>query len=117
MRPALQQVLDAIDAPAFVRNGRHDIVAADRMGRALHSPVFDDPRRRVNTTRVADLNPAARECWPDFEQIRKDAAATLRMEAGRNPHDPELIRLVGELSIGRGDRIRTCDFPPPKRAL
>ncbi|SFR84592.1 Helix-turn-helix domain-containing protein [Agromyces sp. CF514] len=99
VRPAVQQVLDAIgDAPAWVRNGRHDILAANRLARALYSPVFDDPRRPVNTTRFAYLNPAAREFWRDYDQITHDAAAMLRLEAGRNPHDPELIKLVGELS-------------------
>lgn len=99
IRPAVRQVLDAIgDAPAWVRNGRHDILAANLLARALYSPVFDDPRRPVNTTRFAYLNPAAREFWRDYDQITHDAASMLRMEAGRNPHDPELIRLVGELS-------------------
>ena len=99
VRPAVLQVLDAFaDAPAWVRNGRHDILAANRLARALYSPVFDDPRRPVNTTRFAYLNPAAKEFWRDYDQITHDAAAMLRMEAGRNPHDPELIRLVGELS-------------------
>ncbi|KJL38640.1 hypothetical protein RS81_02435 [Microbacterium terrae] len=99
VRPAVQQVLDAIaDAPAWVRNGRHDIIATNALGRALYSPVFDDPHRPVNTTRFAYLNPAAREFWRDYDQILHDAASMLRMEAGRNPHDPELIRLVGELS-------------------
>jgi transcriptional regulator with XRE-family HTH domain len=99
VRPAVQQVLDAIgDAPAWVRNGRHDILAANLLARALYSPVFDDPRRPVNTTRFAYLNPAAREFWRDYDQITHDAAAMLRLEAGRTPHDPDLIRLVGELS-------------------
>ena len=99
VRPAVQQVLDAIsDAPAWVRNGRHDILAANRLARALYSPVFDDPRRPVNTTRFAYLNPAARDFWRDYDRITHDSAAMLRMEAGRNPHDPDLIRLVGELS-------------------
>ncbi|GLI27032.1 transcriptional regulator [Agromyces rhizosphaerae] len=99
VRPAVQQVLDAFaDAPAWVRNGRHDIIAANRLARALYSQVYDDPRRPVNTTRFAYLNPAARELWRDYDQITHDAAAMLRLEAGRNPHDPELIRLVGELS-------------------
>jgi transcriptional regulator with XRE-family HTH domain len=99
VRPAVQQLLDAFsDAPAWVRNGRHDILAANRLARALYSPVFDDPRRPVNTTRFAYLNPAARAFWRDYDQVTHDAAAMLRMEAGRNPHDPELIRLVGELS-------------------
>ncbi|MFF5793008.1 helix-turn-helix transcriptional regulator [Paeniglutamicibacter sp. NPDC012692] len=99
VRPEVQQVLDAMtDAPAWVRNGRHDILAANRMGRALYLPVFEDPRRPVNTTRFTYLNPAARTFWRDYDQVANDAAAMLRLEAGRNPHDPQLIRLVGELS-------------------
>lgn len=99
VRPAVQQVLDAItESPAWVRNGRHDIIATNRLGRALYAPIFDDPRRPVNTTRFAYLNPAARAFWRDYDQIARDAAAMLRLEAGRNPHDPDLIRLVGELS-------------------
>ncbi|MDQ7992373.1 MAG: helix-turn-helix transcriptional regulator [Propionicimonas sp.] len=99
IRPALRRVLDALsDNPAWIRNGRHDLLAANPLGRALYSPVFDDPRRPVNTTRFAYLNPAARQFWRDYDQIAHDAAAMLRLEAGRNPHDPELIKLVGELS-------------------
>ncbi|MFU8945130.1 helix-turn-helix transcriptional regulator [Mycetocola zhadangensis] len=98
VRPPVQQVLDALDTPAWVRNGRHDILAANAMGRALYAPVFDDPRRPVNTTRFTYLNPVAREFWRDYDQIANDAAAMLRLEAGRNPHDPDLITLIGELS-------------------
>lgn len=99
VRPAIQQVLDAFsESPAWVRNGRHDIIATNRLGRALYSPVFEDPRRPVNTTRFAYLNPAAREFWRDYDIIARDSASMLRMEAGKHPHDAELIRLVGELS-------------------
>ncbi|MDN4640743.1 helix-turn-helix transcriptional regulator [Agreia sp. PsM10] len=100
VRPAVRQVLDAMaDAPAWVRNGRHDILAANRMGRALYAPVFDDPHRPVNTTRFTYLNPAAKEFWRDYDKITFDAAAMLRLEAGRAPHDEALIRLIGELSM------------------
>jgi transcriptional regulator with XRE-family HTH domain len=99
VRPAVQQVLDAIsDAPAWVRNARHDIVALNRLGRALYSPVLADPRRPANTTRFVYLDPAAREFFVDWDRIANDAAAMLRLEAGRNPHDRKLIELVGELS-------------------
>lgn len=99
VRPAVQQVLDAIsDAPAWVRNGRHDIVATNRLGRALYSPVLADPRRPANTTRFLYLDPAAPEFFVDWDRVANDAAAMLRLEAGRNPHDPALIELVGELS-------------------
>jgi hypothetical protein len=99
VRPAIQQVLDAItDAPAWVRNGRHDIVAMNRLARAVYAPVLADPRRPANTTRFVYLDPAAPEFFVDWERIASDAASMLRLEAGRTPHDPELIRLIGELS-------------------
>ena len=99
VRPAIQQLLDAMtDAPAWVRNGRHDIVAMNQLARALYSPVLADPRRPVNTTRFVYLDPAAREFFVDYDRVANDAAAMLRLEAGRNPHDKALIELVGELS-------------------
>jgi transcriptional regulator with XRE-family HTH domain len=99
VRPVVQQVLDAItDAPAWVRNGRHDILAMNRLARALYAPVLADPRRPANTCRFAYLDPAAREFFVDWDRVATDAAAMLRLEAGRNPQDPALIALVGELS-------------------
>jgi PAS domain-containing protein len=100
VRPVIQQVLDAMtDAPAWVRNGRHDIVAMNQLARALYSPVLADVRRPANTTRFVYLEPeAAREFFVDYDRIASDAAAMLRLEAGRNPHDKALIALVGELS-------------------
>jgi hypothetical protein len=99
VRPALQQVLDAInDAPAWIRNGRHDILAMNQLARALYSPVLADPRRPANTTRFVYLDPAAEQFFVDYDKVAKDAAAMLRLEAGRNPHDKALIELVGELS-------------------
>jgi hypothetical protein len=100
VRPGVQQMLDAMThAPAWVRNGRHDIVATNHLARALYSPVLAEPRRPANTTRFVYLNPeAAREFFVDYDRIANDAAAMLRLEAGRNPHDKALIELVGELS-------------------
>src|SRR3954462_13245408 len=100
VRPAIQQVLDAMaDAPAWVRNGRHDILAMNQLARALYSPVLADPRRPANTTRFVYLQPeAAQEFFVDYDRIANDAAAMLRLEAGRNPKDKALIELVGELS-------------------
>lgn len=105
VRPVIQQVLDAMsDAPAWVRNGRHDIIAMNSLAEALYSPVLESPvagpsgRRPANTTRFVYLDPAARDFFVDYDTIAKDAAAMLRLEAGRNPHDRDLIALVGELS-------------------
>lgn len=99
VRPAIEHLLDAItDAPAWVRNGRHDIIAMNRLARALYSPVLASPRRPANTTRFVYLDPAAENFFVDYDQVARDAAAMLRLEAGANPHDRELIALVGELS-------------------
>jgi hypothetical protein len=100
VRPALQQVLDAVsDAPAWIRNGRHDVLAMNQLARALYSPVLADPRRPANTTRFVYLQPeAAEKFFVDYDKVTRDAAAMLRLEAGRNPHDEELIALIGELS-------------------
>ena len=105
VRPVIQQVLDAItEAPAWVRNARHDIIAMNPMAHALYSPVLDSAaagatsQRRANTTRFIYLDPAAREFFVDFDRMATDAAAMLRLEAGRHPYDKDLITLVGELS-------------------
>lgn len=100
VRPPLQQILDAIsDAPAWIRNGRHDILAMNPLAAALYAPVLADGRRPANTTRFVYLEEQkARDLFVDYDQIARDAAAMLRLEAGRNPHDKALIELVGELS-------------------
>jgi transcriptional regulator with XRE-family HTH domain len=103
----MQEILDAIaDAPAWVRNARHDLLAANRLALALYSPVLVDPRRPANNARFVYLDPAAKEFFVDWERAADDVAAMLRSEAGRNPHDRQLIELIGELST-RSDDFRT----------
>jgi len=107
VRPAIQQVLDAIsDAPAWVRNGRFDLLAANRLARALYAPMLADPRRPANTARFVYLDPASKQFFVDWERAADDIAAILRSEAGRNPHDKALTQLIGELST-RSEVFRT----------
>ncbi len=100
VRPALRQVLAAVtDAPAWICTGRYDVLAANRLARALYAPVLAGARRPANTARFVYLDPdAASAFFVDYDRVARDVAAKLRMEAGRNPHDEELIALVGELS-------------------
>jgi transcriptional regulator with XRE-family HTH domain len=102
VRPALQEVLDAITgSPALIRNARHDVLATNHLGRALYSPVLADPRRPANTARFVYLHPSeAKAFFVDYGHAARNAAAMLRMEVGRNPHDEELIALIRELSTG-----------------
>ncbi|MFE9370365.1 helix-turn-helix transcriptional regulator [Streptomyces sp. NPDC006711] len=99
VRSTLRRVLDAIsDAPAWIGNGRCDVLAMNQLARALYSPVLADPRRPANTARFVYLDPGARDFFVDYDQIAGAVAAKLRMEAGRDPNDEKLIALVGELS-------------------
>ena len=104
IRPALQQLLDAMtDAPAFIRNGRLDILATNRLGKALYWPVFQDPARPVNLARYQFLNPGAAGYMTGLDAQRATAADLLRTEAGRDPYNRELSDLIGELSTRSED--------------
>jgi len=99
VRPSVARMLDAITAaPAFVRNGRMDILAANALGRALYSQHFDSPHGPTNSARFIFLDPRASGFYADWEQVATDAVAVLRSEAGKDPHDRDLSDLVGELS-------------------
>jgi transcriptional regulator with XRE-family HTH domain len=106
IRPGVQRLLDAITAPAMVRNGRMDILAANQLGRALYSEMFANPRLPVNSARFTILDPRATTFFVDWEHAADDSVAVLRGEAGRNPHDPQLTDLVGELST-QSEEFRT----------
>jgi transcriptional regulator with XRE-family HTH domain len=105
IRPVVQQILDRIDAPATVRNGRLDYVGANALGRALYAPVWESREQPVNSARFTFLDPAAADFYPEWERVASELVAHLRSEAGRNPYDRELSDLVGELST-RSDEFR-----------
>ncbi|MGW2959440.1 helix-turn-helix transcriptional regulator [Streptomyces sp. NPDC001220] len=107
IRPSLQHLLDAMtEAPAFIRNGRLDILATNRLGRALYDPVFADPARPVNLARYQFLNPTAADFMPELDDQIAKSVALLRTEAGRDPYNRELTDLIGELST-RSEEFRT----------
>lgn len=96
---SLQWTLDAITAgPAFVRNGRMDLLATNHLARAFYSDVYATPHNQANLARFNFLDPASHRFYPDWDQAADIAVAILRTEAGRNPHDKDLHDLVGELS-------------------
>jgi transcriptional regulator with XRE-family HTH domain len=105
IRPVIQRILDALDTPAMVRNGRFDQLAANRLGRALYAPVFESREQPANTARFLFLDPAGVDFFPEWERAADDTVAFLRSEAGRNPYDRELSNLIGELST-RADEFR-----------
>jgi len=76
VRPAVQQLLDAMTgAPAYVRNGRLDILGANHLGRAVFAPVFQNTTDRPNLARFVFLDPAAQDFYRDWEQLAEDVVA------------------------------------------
>jgi transcriptional regulator with XRE-family HTH domain len=98
VRPTIQRMLDLMPMPAYVRNGRFDIVAANDLGRALYSPLYDALGDRPNSARFLFLAPDAAEFFLDFAKVQDDCVAFLRAEAGRDPYGKEFTELIGELS-------------------
>ena len=105
-------MLDAMTGSvAFVRNGRLDICAINPLGRAFYAPIFDaeaassDQRRPVNLARYCFLAGSAEDFYPDWHTSADTTVAILRTEAGRDPHNPALTDLVGELAT-RSDAFR-----------
>ncbi len=107
VRPGVQRILDAMTtAPAYVRNGRMDILSANQLGYAVFAPIFANPVRPANIARFLFLDPAAREFYVEWDRLASDTVALLRAEAGGDPYDRALSDLIGELST-RSDTFRT----------
>ena len=108
VRPTVQRVLDSmIGTPAFVLNGRLDILGANALGLALFAPIYADPIRPPNNARFIFLDPHATEFFREWDKVANDVVALLRAEAGRDPYNRQLSDLIGELSTRSGDfRVR-----------
>jgi transcriptional regulator with XRE-family HTH domain len=104
-RPSLQRFIDSVAMPVWVRDRRMDFVAANAVGRALYSPLLEDPASLGNTARFTFFSPASRVFLPDWEQGASDIVASLRTYAGQNPRDKRLTDLIGEL-VTRSDDFR-----------
>ncbi|OUE07953.1 hypothetical protein CMsap09_03310 [Clavibacter michiganensis] len=105
--PPVQRMLDAmVGAPAMITNTRMDLVAANRLGYALYSDMYQGSLRPANHSRFIFLDPRAHDLYPDWERAANVNVAILRRDAGRDPHDAGIAALVGELSI-RSDEFRS----------
>ncbi|RCV57956.1 helix-turn-helix domain-containing protein [Marinitenerispora sediminis] len=99
VRPGVLRVLEAMTgAPAVVQNRRLDVLATNRLGRALYSDMDIALPRPANYARFIFLDQRATRFYRDWDKAAHDTVALLRSEAGRDPYDRELSDLVGELS-------------------
>lgn len=120
--PGVRQLIDTFtDTPALVLDRRNDILAWNAMGHLLlgmHLP-FDapgHPDRRPNLTRMLFLDEHNRDLYPRWHEEAQLAVASLRLVAGRHPHDKQLAELIGELTMNSEEfaqrwarhPVRTC---------
>ena len=105
VRPSLQWTLDSITAPAIVVNNRLDLLAANHLGRAMHSDLYTNRGGPPNFARFTFLDDAARRFYPGWDVAADMTVANLRTAAGKDPHDKGLHDLVGELCT-RSDDFR-----------
>jgi len=103
---SLQWALDAITAgPAFVRNGRMDLLAGNPLMRAFYKDCYEMPGQPPNLARYTFLDERALEFYPDWDAFAEVTVSILRTEAGRDPHNKELHDLIGELGT-RSEEFR-----------
>ncbi|MGO4297164.1 helix-turn-helix transcriptional regulator [Glutamicibacter sp. MCAF14] len=103
---SLQWTLDAITAgPAFVCNGRMDILAVNSLARAFYKDVYLMPGQPPNIARYTFLDDRAHDFYPDWDLFAEVTVAILRTEASHDPHNKELHDLIGELST-RSEEFR-----------
>jgi transcriptional regulator with XRE-family HTH domain len=85
----VHQLLDSwAGSPAYIRNRRFDVLAANKAARAL-APMYEPGR---NLAREVFFSPEVRELLPDWPQIAEQTVAALRAEADlRNPATAALL--------------------------
>ncbi len=105
VRQGVQLILDTINAPAYARNGRMDILATNRLGRALYADALGTGAG-FNLARYLFLDPRSQDFYREWPTVAADCVAALRTYAGRNPYDRGLTDLIGELST-RSEPFRT----------
>ena len=98
VRPSLLRLMDGwLHTPALIIDRRMDVLAANRLGRALFAALFeaDEP----NLVRFVFLDPAARSFYPHWDRVARSSLGALRAAAADMLDDARLTELVGELSL------------------
>ncbi|WP_372346713.1 helix-turn-helix domain-containing protein [Streptomyces sp. KL116D] len=104
VRPAMLRLLTQLtETPALVLGRRLDVLAWNRSAVALYTDFAAIPADRRNYLRLLFTDPAIRALHREWAHDARDAVAAVRMEAGADPDDPELARLVGDLTLKDAD--------------
>lgn len=98
VRHGLNQLLDSLDGvPALVLGRRSNVLATNRLARALFADFerMHPPDR--NYARWIFLDPGARALFVDWEQQARAAVESLRLDIGADPNDRSTTTLVADL--------------------
>ena len=107
LRPSVRTLLAGMaNVPAYVRNARMDILAANELCLALYDGILAADGPPVNLARFVFLDGRAHGFFLDWDEVADGVVGLLRTEAGRNPLDKPLTDLIGELSA-RSDTFST----------
>ncbi|MEU4538584.1 helix-turn-helix transcriptional regulator [Streptosporangium sp. NPDC023825] len=93
--PGALKLLDSLVQPAFIEGRYFDILASNRLARAL-SPGL---AAGGNQLRDMFLDPAEQALHPDWKDVTECLVANLRQSVGNDIDDPRFIELTGELSL------------------
>jgi transcriptional regulator with XRE-family HTH domain len=93
------QLLDVIGLPAFVEDRAFDVLAAN----ALATELAPGIRVGENRLRTLFLDETERDRYPDWPRQMAGMVAAFRASIGPDVDDPDVVRLVGELSLGSED--------------
>lgn len=100
VHPSTLLVLNSLETtPAWIQNHRHDVVAMNPSARVLYATVLTTSDWPINMTRFVYQRPEdASELFTDYADVAHQAAAMLRLEAARHPHDHAMKSLIDQLS-------------------
>ncbi len=105
VRPGLNQLLDNLNGvPALVLGRRSDVLAANRLARALFADFERMQPPDQNYARWMFLDAGARALFVDWEQQARAAVESLRLDLGADPADRSTTALIADL------RTRSTQF-------
>ncbi|MBT2484068.1 MULTISPECIES: helix-turn-helix domain-containing protein [unclassified Microbacterium] len=104
-RPGTLRLIHSLPhIPAVIIGRRSEVLAWNALGHRLVAGHFDvdspdGPNDRPNMTRMIFLDAHTRELYGRWGEEAERAVSSLRVLAAKNPDDPELAALVGELTL------------------
>ncbi|MEU4097436.1 helix-turn-helix domain-containing protein [Streptomyces sp. NPDC026673] len=103
-QPRLRRLLDdLVTVPGIILGRRMDILAWNPLAAALVTDFSRIPDAYRNYIRLVFTDPDMRELYAGWRDVAHTCVAQLRMEAARDPDNPRLTALVGELSVRDAD--------------